>query len=125
MAKGAGRVKSKKMGIEDTKPDANAEEVRFVVTDEIRSKAAAAVALKNAPKRVKKEKKEPGEEGDVDEFDALIDGVKKEKKTAVKKEPKEPKEKKPRVKKEKADGMKQPKLTFKKKGVCFFNFVDR
>ncbi|XP_039448395.1 DNA topoisomerase 2 [Culex pipiens pallens] len=111
---GAGRVKTlgKKNAIDETKPSALGEEVKFRVTEELLKKYEKLAAGPVNP-RVKKEKKEPGEggaEGGADEFDALVEG-KKPAAAKVKKEPKEPKVKK--EKKEK-DGTKQTKLNFGK-----------
>uniref|UniRef100_A0A182MCQ8 DNA topoisomerase 2 n=1 Tax=Anopheles culicifacies TaxID=139723 RepID=A0A182MCQ8_9DIPT len=97
----------RKTAIDDTKPSMEAEEVKFRVSEDMIKKIEKAAAGK-----VKKEKKEPGEngddgEGEMDEFDALVEGgggsgEKPKPKPRVKKEPKEPKAPKaPRVKKEK------------------------
>lgn len=107
-----GKGYGKKNAIDDTKPSAYGEELKFKVTEELFKKYEKLAAVA-AGGKVKKEKKSPGEGGDaVDEFDALVEGTKK---ANVKKEPKEPKAPKaPRVKKEKkeGDGMKQSKLNF-------------
>lgn len=105
-------------------PDPEGIKVSFKVTSEILKKYekldAAGVRAK-----AKKADKEPGEaEAEGDEFDNLVNKVKIESKaekepkapkepkaTKAPKEPKEPKAKKP------ADGLKQTKLGFKKKGV--------
>ncbi|XP_053662617.1 DNA topoisomerase 2 [Anopheles marshallii] len=124
----AGRTKtgSRKSAIDDTKPSIEAEEVKFRISEDMIKKFEKAAAGK-----VKKEKKEPGEngdegEGEIDEFDALVEGggggggEKPMPKPRVKKEPKEPKEPKapkaPRVKKEKSSpGPKGPAKRGRKK----------
>ncbi|XP_058125449.1 DNA topoisomerase 2 isoform X1 [Anopheles ziemanni] len=119
-----GRKVVKKTAIDDTKPSADAEAVRFKMTEEMLKKYEKAAAAAAASK-VKKEKKEPGENGEEDEFDALVaaggdPGAEKPKpKPRVKKEPKDPKEPKapraPRVKKEKGSPGEKPKRSRKKK----------
>ncbi|XP_050072339.1 DNA topoisomerase 2 [Anopheles maculipalpis] len=92
----------RKSAIDDTKPSMHAEAVKFRISEDMVKKFEKAASVK-----VKKEKKEPGENGEdgggeVDEFDALVEGEKPKPKPRVKKEPKEPKAPKvPRVKKEK------------------------
>lgn len=108
---GRGKGAAKKFAMDDCKPSALGEEVKFVMTEELIEKYKKITAAITNPK-VKKEKKEPGEAGEegVDEFDALVEG----KKPKVKREPKEPKERKPKKEKKEKDGMKQPKLNFGK-----------
>ncbi|XP_061518978.1 DNA topoisomerase 2 [Anopheles gambiae] len=122
---GGGRAKavSRKTAIDDTKPSVDAEPVQFRMSEEMIKRLERAVAGK-----VKKEKKEPGENGEegggeMDEFDALVEGGtagdKPKPKPRVKKEPKDPKAPKapraPRVKKEKGSPAEKGKRGRKKK----------
>lgn len=112
-AASGGKRKRKDKQVGEIYPAADGVKVEFKITAEILKKYEKITA---AGVRAKA-KKDGVETGEVDEFDNLVNKVKKE--PVVKKEPKEakpPKEPKaPRTKK--TEGLKQSKLDFKKKGV--------
>lgn len=111
---------SKKSASDETKPSDDGESVYFKITAEMMKKYEKATATSKGT-IIKKEKVVKTEAGgeEPDEFDALVEGgvvVKEEKvkKPRVKKEPGETKRKQ-----KSGDGMKQPKLDFKKKPVSY------
>jgi DNA topoisomerase-2 len=124
--KGRAKISKKANAIDETKPDVEGESVTFVVTEEVLKKYEKAAAISNKVKKEKPVKKTEavadGEE--MDDIDALVESTPDKKEVKPKVVKKEPGEKKPRVKKEPGekkskDGMKQPKLDFKKKSVSF------
>lgn len=121
-------VKTTWSKVDDTKPSAHGDLVKFELSAEMLKKYEKATALSKGIKKEKNIKSEPGDE--MDEFDALVAGdgdssIKTEKPEKVKKPraKKNPGEVKPKKeKKEKGDGMKQTKLDFKKKTVSYWIF---
>lgn len=107
---------AKKTPVGETKPSEDGDVVSFEMTKELLKKYEKATATSKGIKKEKVIKSEAGEE--IDEFDALVAGDKKEPTGAkVKKEPGEANAKK---EKKSSDGMKQSKLDFKKKPVSLF-----
>lgn len=119
VAAGKGRNQkptSKKGGADETKPSDDGESIYFKLSAELLKKYEKATAASKGIKKEKVVKTEAGGE-EPDEFDALVEGGGvKEEKVKKPRAKKEPGEAKPRQKKS-GDGMKQPKLDFKKKPV--------
>lgn len=133
-APSGGRKRAEKSTVADLYPSEDGIKVEYKITEEILKKyekMATAVERKKTG-ATKKTKNAAGDsiEEEHDEFDDIVSAtpdkkpdVKKEVKAKVAKAPKEPKE--PKVKKEKkADGLKQSKLTFKKKKVIKMNALN-
>lgn len=134
-APATGRKRVEKSSVADLYPSTDGIKVEFKVTEEILKKyekMATAVERKKTGATTKKTKGTvEGAEDEPDEFDDIVSAspdkkpeVKKEAKPKVTKAPKAPKApkepKEPKVKKEKkTDGLKQSKLTFKKKKVSY------
>lgn len=112
-------VKSfKKGGVDETKPSEDGESLKFKISAEMLKKYEKATATSKGIKKEKVVKGEVVEE--LDEFDALVGNTSGSVKAENEKKPrakKEPGEAKPKKEKKSADGMKQSKLDFKKKGV--------
>ncbi len=134
-----GRKRAEKSTAADLYPSADGIKVEFKITDEIikkYEKMASAVERKKTGATKKTKASADGVEEEHDEFDDIVSGTPDKKSEVIKSEAKpepavkakavkEPKAaKEPKVKKEKkADGLKQSKLSFKKKKVKILNLV--